>query len=173
MTRGRDLGRTNPTLRVPTLRSSVLYKNDDFTQLAIRQLPRGEWVRLIALKATANFYGWAEVFPTWNQARALTNDGTTRRPAYTIRPRRYRGVRHFICRDLNTTQGFPARLTNCFRVTNNATAQDLVAIAQATQIDYGWMTAKYGERRKKACWDAIELPDSYCHFDLRAAESEA
>ena len=160
-------------LWVPTLRFSVLYKREQYVQLAIRQLPRGEWVRLIGLKATADFYGWSEVFPTWNQARAVVNDTTTRRPAYSISPRRYKGVRHFICRDLNTTQGFPAGLTNCFRVTTNATAQDLIAIAQATQINYGWMTAKYGERRKKACWDAIELPDSYCHLDLRAAESEA
>lgn len=127
----------------------------------------------MCLKATADFYGWSKVFPDWNRARAEANDSRIRRAAHGIDVRRYRGIRHFICRDLNTTQGFPAGLTNCFRTTTNTTARDLVAIAQATQIDYGWMTAKYGERRKKACWDAIQLPDDYCHLDLRAAESEA
>ena len=157
-------------LWVRSRRTSALYRNDQYVQLALRQTPRGDWVRMILLKVTADFYGWTEVFPTWDRARAVANPGGTRRPAYTVRPRRYKGVRHYICRDLNRTQGFPAGLTNCFRVTTNCTARDLVAIAQSVQIPYGWMTAKFGERRKKACWDAIELPDEYCHLDLRAAD---
>ena len=78
-----------------------------------------------------------------------------------------------ICRSKKNKQGNPAGLTNAFRVTNNATRFDLYAIAQAVSIDYGWMEAEYGYRRSRDEWMSFDLPDSYCHLDLRAADCTA
>ena len=46
---------------------------------------------------------------------------------------------------------------------------DLFAIAQAVTVDYGWMENKHYQRVKKEQWDSFNLPDTYCHLDLRAA----
>ena len=124
----------------------------------------------MCLKPTADFYGWSEVFPAFNDARSVDFPDGLRplgpRPSY----RGHRGKRLRICRSKTSTTGYPAKLTNAFRVTNNARNVDLIAIAQAVKVDYGWMEGQYGYRRRKEEWDAFDLPDSYCHLDLRAAD---
>lgn len=148
----------------------MAYYAHDFCELAIRKLSEWDWVRLMCLQATADFYGWSEVFPTIDDAKREDYAGRKRYFGHPRGYRGHRGTRLRICRSKTSTTGYPGKLTNAFRVTNNARNNDLIAIAQAVKVDYGWMEAKYGERRKKAEWDAIDLPDSYCHLDLRAAD---
>ena len=146
-----------------------MYRSDEFSVLAIRRLSKGKWIKMFVLKATADFYGWSSVFPDIVDAEAVDYpDGIRPFPRRTD-PRNYKGFPLYICRYQLNTSGYPKGLTNRFRVSTNASNLDLVAIAQAVQIDYGWMEAKYSERRTRAKWNAIELPDSYCHLDLRAA----
>ena len=123
----------------------MVYKLDDFCELAVRRIAFSNWVRLIALKTTADFYGWTEVFPTLNDAKRVDYpDGLMQ-------------------------QGFPVRLTNRFRVTNNAGVVDLATIAQATQIPFSWMTDKSNTRLCAEHWLSYPVPDTYCSFDKRAA----
>lgn len=150
-----------------------MYGNDDYCELAVRRIRKGNWVRLIALKPTAEFYGWTTVFPLVREAQDVDYPGGIRPMPVRRNLTNYRALPLYVCRSKSNRQGFPRGLTNRFRVTNNATRLDLAAIAQAIQIDYGWMTARYGERVPKCQWDSVELPDAYCHFDLRAADSVA
>ena len=146
-----------------------MYFSKDFCALAIRRISRGNWVKLMCLKPTADFYGWSDVFPDILDAQSVDYPGNIRPLPIGAGYRGYVGKRLRICRSKTSKQGHPARLTNCFRVSNNASNMDLYAIAQAVKIDYGWMEAKNGYRRDKAEWDSFDLPDAYCHLDLRGA----
>ena len=147
-----------------------MYTAQEFCTLAVRRISRGNWVKLMCLRPTADFYGWSSVFPDWIDAQFTDYPGNIRPMPIGVGYRGYRGMRLRICRHKTKRQGHPAGLTNCFRVTNNASNMDLYAIAQAVGIDYGWMEAKNGYRRPKAEWDSFDLPDQYCHLDLRAAD---
>ena len=156
-------------LSIGVLQRPMVYKLDDFCELAIRRIAFANWVRLIALKSTADFYGWTEVFPTLNEAKRVDYpDGLMPHPGRK-NLRRYRAHPLVICRSDVTKQGFPVRLTNRFRVTNNARALDLATIAQATQIPFSWMTDKNNTRLCAEHWLSYPVPDSYCSFDKRAA----
>ena len=146
-----------------------MYYTHEFVELAIRRLAKGKWVRLIALERTADFYGWSTVFPLLSDAKRVDYPTGIRpmpcRPSVSS----YRARPVYICRSVTSKHGYPKRLTNRFRVTNNAATIDLAAIAQATQIPFGWMTDKAQNRVSSDRWMAHPLPDSYCHFDKRAA----
>ena len=141
-----------------------------FVSLAIRKTKRDSWVQLMCLKATADFYGWSAVFPSIEDAKAVERNGFLINPVLRNHWRGHRGKRLRICRAKGSKQGNPAGLTNAFRVSNNATNFDLYAIAQAVSVDYGWMEGQYGYRRSRDEWMDYELPDDYCHLDLRAAD---
>jgi len=149
--------------------SMELVKDLSYTELAIRRTKRDSWVKIMCLQTTADFYGWSAVFPVVWEAQAALSDGYLVNPLLHGDKRGHRGRQLRICRAKGSKQGNPAGLTNAFRVTNNATNFDLFAIAQAVSVDYGWMEGMYGYRRSKAEWDAFDLPDEYCHLDLRAA----
>ena len=125
----------------------------------------------MCLKETAKRYGWDQVFPQLIDAKAVDYPGNVMPMPSRLHARNYRGTRMRICRSKETTTANPPGLTNCFRVSNNTTELDLYAIAQGVLIDYGWMTTKSGQRKRKAAWDSFLLPDRYCHLDLRAADS--
>jgi hypothetical protein len=148
-----------------------MYRTDEFVHLAIRRISKGNWVQLMCLKATADFYGWSAVFPSLIDAKLVDYPGNVFPMPTKLNGKNYRGRRLRICRKKEPHGGNPAGLTNCFRVSNNCSKRDLVAIAQAVKVDFGWMNAFYGERISREDWLAIDLPDSYCNFDLRAAHS--
>lgn len=141
-----------------------------YVELAIRKGRGDSWIKLMCVKATADFYGWSAVFPSVTEAKAVESGGLLINPVLTNHYRGHRGKRLRICRAKGSKQGNPAGLTNAFRVTNNATNFDLYAIAQAVSVDYGWMEGQYGYRRSRDEWMGYELPDEYCHLDLRAAD---
>jgi hypothetical protein len=146
----------------------MVYKLDDFIELAIRRIAFANWVRLIALKTTADFYGWTEVFPRLNEAKRVDYpDGLMQHPGRK-NLRRFRAHPLVISRHEGGKHGYPVRLTNRFRVTNNAAELDLATIAQGTQIPFSWMTNKRGTRLCAEHWLSYPVPDSYCSFDKRA-----
>ena len=145
------------------------YFLEEFCELAIRRIQKGNWVRLIALRPTAEFYGWSTVFPNiWDAKRVDYADGLFPHPGRK-NLRRYRAHPLVICRSEVTKQGFPVRMTNRFRVTNNATTLDIAAIAHATQIPFSWLTDKSNARLDQEHWMSYPVPDTYCSFDKRAA----
>ena len=146
-----------------------MYRANEFVHLAIRRISRTNWVQLMCLKPTADFYGWSSVFPDIMDAKSVDYPGNIRPWPSKLNGKNYRGTRLRICRKKEPHGGYPAGLTNAFRVSNNCSRMDLIAVAQAVQIDFGWMEALKGERIPKERWMSAELPDTYCHLDLRAA----
>ena len=146
-----------------------MYGLEDFVHLAIRKDKSGRWVQMMCLKATADFYGWSQVFPRLVDAK-IADSATNSIPwPGKLNAKTYTGYRLRICRNKETLAGYPKGETNCFRVSRNVTNMDLYAIAQAVLVDYGWMNDKSYRRRKREDWLAVDLPDEYCHLDIRAA----
>ena len=147
-----------------------MYRTDEFVHLAIRRISKGNWVQLMSLKSTADYYGWTEVFPDLFEAKSVDYPGNIRPWPTKLNGKNYKGCRLRICRDKTYGSGNPAGLTNCFRVSNNASKLDLYAVAQAVKVDFAWMNDKTGARIKRSHWRSVDLPDEYCHCDLRAAD---
>lgn len=128
-----------------------MYKDDDFTTLGLRVTKSGRFIWLRALKETAAFYGWDKAFPTLIKLKQeTTGGGAIMDPGRRVGTFKG-GRRHLICRD-KSTAGWSKGLTNAFCVSGDATTRDLMAIAKATEVDWEWMTAKFGERRPKWRW---------------------
>ena len=128
-----------------------MYKNADFVKLGLRVTNQGSYIWLNALKATAAYYGWDEAFPTLAELRqqdtgSLFVSDPGRRGWKTGGGREIRISRS------SKTHGWPAGLTNAFRVSSDATVRDLAEIAKATEVDWEWMTGFNGARRSRGWW---------------------
>lgn len=129
-----------------------LYKTEDFVKLGVRAKPNRRFVWMRVLKSTADFYGWSTAFPPLLQLKKETLDvpflvdqgrkSGGPKPGYSV----------VICRS-ESTAGWPAGLTNRFTVSSDASLKDLALIAQAVKVDWGWMTAHYGERKRRGWWE--------------------
>ena len=137
----------------PVPEEPEVYKNEDFIKLGLRSTSAGRYVWLRCLKATAALYGWDQAFPTLQALRQETTGSRFRADPGRRGWKTSGGVSHVICRS-PSTQGSPAGLTNAFAVSGNATTKDLALIAQSTQVDWHWMTCRYGERRSREQWEA-------------------
>ncbi len=137
----------------------------DFVRLAIREHKPGQFACLIALRATVLYYGWDQTFPQWcGKETGKYPPGTIiTSPAFKFA---MRGTRRkiVICRS-DSRQSTPAGLTNQFRVTSECTFRDLINIAHATKVDFGWMTTFHGKRIPSECWLKTDLPDDYLSMD--------
>ena len=123
----------------------AIYKNEDFTRLAIRRLKTGKYVWLSALKATAALYGWDKAFPTVIEAkRAASPDGYIKSPGR--RGWKNGGGKTYRISRSPKTQGYPPGLTNTFRLSNDATRLDLAQVANSTQVDWHWIALPRGGR---------------------------
>ena len=122
------------------------YREEQFVELAIRRLSKGRWIKLIALEATADFYGWSTVFPSISDAERVDYPDGFRPMPRKRSLLRFKAQPMWIGRSKVNRQGFPVGLTNRFRVTNNVARKDIVAIAQATQIPFSWLTDMAGKR---------------------------
>ena len=111
---------------------------------------------LIALRTTADYYGWTEQFPEWGPETTLSPDGRR----YCVSPtRRGRleceaGKRLRVCRS-PSRQGQPRGMTNAFKVSNNCGLIDVAEVAHFTQGDWHWMTSPYGERISRDRWEEM------------------
>ena len=139
-----------------------MYFNREYVHLAIRKIRDGDWVQLMTLKTTADFYGWSDIFLPLSEAKAIDRgDGMLRWPR-RIKTRSYPALRLYICREKAHRRGYPRGLTNCFRVSRNACTRDLVALAQAVKVDFGWMNDKSYRRVTREQWLRAELPSARC-----------
>lgn len=133
-----------------------MYKNEDFCQLVIRKKQDGRYIWLKCLKATAELYGWDKAFtPLIEQQFKDSPDGYIRCPSkrgWTSGG----GKEHRISRSPKTS-GWPAGLTNTFRLSSDATLVDLAEVAKATEIDWEWVTCDNGGRRTKEWFDQATM----------------
>ena len=111
---------------------------------------------LIALRTTADYYGWTEQFPVWTP-RTVAMQGERRislDPGRRGRLECEGGRRHRICRS-PSKRGFPAGMTNAFKLSANCGLVDIAEVAHFTQSDWYWMTAPNGERISRERWEEI------------------
>ena len=111
---------------------------------------------LIALRTTADFYGWTEAFDEW-APRSIGQSGRyelIRDPGRLGNLAMHPGRRHRVCRS-QSKMGYPAGLTNCFKVSRNCGLLELAEVAHFTQGDWHWMSSPYGERISRDRWEQI------------------
>ena len=134
-----------------------MYKNSDFVRLGLRVRKGNRYVWMNCLKATADFYGWSEAFPTLLELKTQS----TGSPFFYDMGRRGwtsgGGQVVTICRS-PSTQGFPRGKTNSFRVSRGASQRDLHLIAQSTQVDWEWMQTVKTGRRPRSWWQKKSVP---------------
>ena len=111
---------------------------------------------LIALRTTADYYGWTEKFPTWT-LRPAPGQGPEGR--FAMHPGRgemfcERGVKCRVCRSVSRNANPPGK-TNQFKVSRTCGVFDMAEIAYFTQSDWHWMSGPDCRRRTRDEWLAI------------------
>lgn len=129
------------------------WSDKDYIKLLIWRPPSGPDRWLIALRTTADYYGWTEKFPMWSPKPIGTSGGytLTREPGRRGRMYCEGGVRLRICRSPKTA-GNPAGFTNAFKVSKSCTQFDLAELAYLTNEGWYWMSSQYGERISRDEW---------------------
>ena len=111
---------------------------------------------VVALRATAEFYGWTKEFEEWSP-RVIQEAGNY---AYCIDPGRKgnliyaSGKRLRVCRSPKK-QGMPRGLTNQFKVSRNCGLLDIAELAHFTEQEWHWMDGPWGERINRDHWERI------------------
>ena len=123
-------------------------------QLGTRETTKPKW--LIALRTTADHYGWTEQFEIWTPKKHVDDEGRATcfigtRAAKRCRPG---GRAHVICESPSKI-GNPAGLTHQFRLSRNTTLLDIGELAHLTKQDWHWLTAPNGERWSRCKWEAV------------------
>ena len=110
---------------------------------------------LIALRTTADYYGWTEDFPIWTPKTVAVSGGYELCVDPGRRGRMFceAGIRLRVCRSPSTA-GNPRGMTNAFKVSTNCGKWDIAEVAHFTQGDWYWMTGPHGERIERARWEA-------------------
>ena len=111
---------------------------------------------LMALRTTADYYGWTQEFPTWTLRPFVQGTKYTFAisPGGKGRLQFEGGRRHYVCRSPKTG-GYPRGFTNAFKLSANCGLADIAEVAQFTQGDWYWMTSPYGERLSRDQWLAM------------------
>ena len=111
---------------------------------------------LVALRTTADFYGWTQEFEEWTPRNLWSDD----QYSYCVDPGRKgnlmlsSGRRHRVCRS-PVKAGYPKGLTNQFKLSRNCGVLDIAEVAHFTQGDWHWMDTAYGERISRDRWERI------------------
>ena len=123
-------------------------------QIGLSETKRSKYV--IALRTTADYYGWTEQFPAWRPqgARQVGKYVTFQDPGRRGNLQLAGGNRHRISRSPSTA-GTPAGLTNAFRLSTSCTQFDLAELAYFTKGDWYWMEGLHGERISRDRWVQI------------------
>ena len=134
-----------------------MYKNDDFIRLGIRVRGEGRYIWMNCLKATAEFYGWSNAFPTLLELKTQTTGSSFQRDTGRRGWKNGGGQVVTICRN-PSTHSFPRGQTNSFRVSRAATQKDLRLIAEAVEIDWAWMSTPKLGRMPRSWWEKTSTP---------------
>lgn len=134
----------------------MTWDNEQYIKLLLLRPETGRDRWLIALRATADYYGWTEQFPRWTPKPVLVTD----RYSYSMMPNTRAemfcesGRRHRICRSASK-HGMPRGMTNQFKVSKNCSIVDLAELGALTKVDWHWMSAPNGDRLSRADWLSI------------------
>ena len=149
----RYVGTSAPT---PKGRGASAASPDSYVKLLLHRPNATASKYLIAMRATADYYGWTKHFEIWTPKPIATDEGYI----YCMDPGRKGhvmhepGRRHRICRS-PVRQGYPKGLTNAFRISRNCSLLDLAEVAHLTEADWCWMDSPFGERLSRDHWERI------------------
>ena len=127
----------------------------EFVKLTLRTDSKGYGIWIAVQKATAEHFGWTEVYPTWSPGRFDPETG--KKTAYITKKSKSAsqgGHRLRICRS-EDKGGWIAGMTHCFRISKQVSEFDLAELAWLTKGDWGWMETRYHERRSRDQWRAL------------------
>lgn len=132
------------------------YPSTDFVKLTLGETPRGEKKWLIAMRATANYYGWSEELPIWTpKIRRYGPGGEPIARVGNLPSLQKNGGKNLRICDSPSKRGHPAGMTHRFRVSRNCGMRELSKLAALTKQDWHWMSAPAGKRLEKCQWLAI------------------
>lgn len=140
----------------------MTWDNAKYVKLLLQRSERGRDKYLIALRTTADFYGWTNEFPVWRPPIVRYEDGVPlvadpgRRGEMFCEP----GHRLRISRSPSRSS-YPAGLTNSFKVSRNCGLKDLAEVAHFTSGSWCWMSSPRGRRRTRSQWDEIYQAGTY------------
>ena len=134
----------------------MTWDNSKYVKLLLERREDKADKYLIALRTTADYYGWTEKFPAWT-LKTFGGDGgyswgydPGRRGEMFCEP----GRRHRICRSARR-QGNPRGMTNAFKLSRNCGLFDISEVAHFTKGDWHWMEGPTGERVSRERWEAM------------------
>ena len=132
------------------------FSERDYVKLLIERKTGTQDKYLIALRATADYYGWTKQFPAWTprMAPGQSDPRICTDPGRRGELRTQAGKRLVISR-APSTAGWPRGMANAFKVSNNCGNLDLAEIAHFVDVDWHWMEGLYGQRRSREDWEAI------------------
>ena len=125
----------------------------DYIKLLLLRPAAGPDRWLIALRTTADYYGWTKQFEVWSPKpvrvegeRQFFRDPGRRGKMYCES-----GRRHRISRDPSRRGHTPGHC-NQFKVSTSCTMFDMAELAYLTEVDWYWMTGPTGERISRDKW---------------------
>jgi hypothetical protein len=131
------------------------WSDKDYVKLLLERAAGTQDKYLIALRSTADYYGWSDEFPIWTPEVIGTSGrfALMRDPGRRGRMYCEAGMRLRVCRSPSTA-GNPAGKTNAFKVSANCGKWNISEVAHFTKGDWYWMTGPHGERISRERWEA-------------------
>ena len=129
------------------------WSDKDYVKLLLYRPPTGADRWLIALRATADYYGWTKHFEAWSPKVAYSQGGYDFVASPTRRGRMYceSGTQLRISRH-PSRRGHTPGFVNAFKVSNSCTMFDLAELAYLTEVDWYWMSSPRGGRISRDEW---------------------
>ena len=129
------------------------WSDKDYVKLLIYRPPTGADRWLIALRTTADYYGWTKHFEAWSPKPHLVTEKYTFIASPTKRGRMYcePGRRHRISRD-PSRRGHTPGLCNQFKLGSSCTLFDMAELAYLTDVNWYWMSGPKGARIGRDEW---------------------
>ena len=139
----------------------MTWDNSKYVKLKIGVQPKVGSKYLIALRSTADYYGWSKEFEPWSPKVVEVRGNYTfvKDPGRRGEMFCEAGRRHRICRSPKTA-GMPAGFTNQFKVSANCGLSDLAELAHFTTVDWHWLDSPFGERISRERWESLYQADT-------------
>lgn len=129
------------------------WSDKDYIKLLIGRPESGPDKWLIALRTTANYYGWSEEFPEWTPKAISESGGYTFSMDPGRKGRMYceGGRKHRVSRDPSRRGHTPGKC-NQFKVSTSCGLAEMAEIAHFTRGEWFWMSGPRGERISREKW---------------------
>ena len=128
--------------------------DEQFVKLLVKRDTGTQDKFLIAMRATADHYGWLEEFPIWTPKPSYTQGGRE----YFLMPStrgelRCQGSISLTVSQSPSKHSFTKGLVHRFQLSHNCGLWAISEVAHFTQRDWHWMSDPKGQRIDRARWE--------------------